>query len=95
MLNEMTMEKLKSMKLRGMSLAFEEQTSNPAVRDLSFEERFGLIVDAEWIKRKSNHLNRLLKKATFKFSNACIEDIEYHNDRKLDKALIAELSTCN
>lgn len=33
MLNEMTMEKLKSMKLRGMSLAFEEQTSNPAVRD--------------------------------------------------------------
>jgi DNA replication protein DnaC len=95
MLNEMTMEKLKSMKLRGMSLAFEEQTSNPAVRDLSFEERFGLIVDAEWIKRKSNHLNRLLKKATCKFSNACIEDIEYHNDRKLDKALIAELSTCN
>lgn len=95
MLNEMTMEKLKSMKLRGMSLAFEEQKSNTAVRDLSFEERFGLIVDAEWIKRKSNHLNRLLKKATFKFPNACVEDIEYHNDRKLDKGLIAELSTCN
>jgi len=95
MLNEMTIEKLKNMKLRGMSEAFLDQTSNPAVKDLSFEERFGLIVDSEWIKRKNNHLNRLIKKATFKMPSACIEDIEYHSDRKLNKGLITELSTCN
>ena len=95
MLNEMTTEKLKSMRLRGMSLAFEEQASNPAVKNLSFEERFGLIVDAEWIKRKNSHLTRLLKKATFKLSGACVEDIEYHSDRKLDKGMISELSVCN
>ena len=95
MLNQMTMEKLSSMKLRGMSVAFNEQASNPAVSNLSFEERFGLIVDAEWIKRKNNHLTRLLKKATFKLSGACVEDIEYHSDRKLDKGKISELSVCN
>lgn len=95
MLNEMTIEKLRSMKLRGMSVAFMEQTSNPAIKDLSFEERFGLIVDAEWLKRKNNHLKRLFNKASFKIPNACIEDIEYHSDRKLDKSLISELSTCN
>ncbi len=95
MLNQMTMERLRSMKLRGMSAAFEEQSANPAVQHLTFEERFGLIVDAEWLKRKNNHLTRLMKKATFKFSDACIENIEYHSDRKLDKALISELSTCN
>jgi DNA replication protein DnaC len=89
------MEKLSSMKLRGMSLAFNEQASNPAIKNLSFEERFGLIVDAEWIKRKNNHLTRLLKKATLKLSGACIEDIEYHGDRKLNKETITELSVCN
>ena len=62
MLNKMTMERLRLMKLRGMSRAFEEQADNPAMQHLSFEERFGLIVDAAWIKRKNNHLLRLLKK---------------------------------
>ena len=95
MLNQMTMERLRLMKLRGMSRAFEEQADNPAMQHLSFEERFGLIVDAEWIKRKNNHLLRLLKKATLKFPEACIENVEYHSDRKLDKGLISELSTCN
>lgn len=95
MLNEATIEKLNSMRLRGMSNAFREQHSNPSVSGLSFEERLGLIVDAEWMKRKNNHLKRLLKKATFKLSQACCEDIEYHADRKLDKTLIGELSACN
>ena len=44
MLNQMTMERLRLMKLRGMSRAFEEQADNPAMQHLSFEERFGLIV---------------------------------------------------
>lgn len=95
MLNQMTMERLRLMKLRGMPRTFEEQADNPAMQHLSFEERFGLIVDAEWIKRKNNHFLRLLKKATLKFPEACPENIEYHSDRKLDKGLISELSTCN
>ena len=43
MLNQMTMERLRLMKLRGMPRAFEEQADNPAMQHLSFEERFGLI----------------------------------------------------
>ena len=45
--------------------------------------------------RKNNKLSRLIKKAEFRFTQACVEDIEYHTDRRLDKAQITQLSTCN
>ena len=53
-----------------------------------------ILVDAEWSRRKSNRLCKLIRTADFHFPGACIEDIEYHPDRKLDKALITKLSAC-
>jgi DNA replication protein DnaC len=52
-------------------------------------------LDAEWSARKSNCLKRLIKKAAYAIAGACVEDIAYHADRKLDKALIARLSACS
>lgn len=95
MVNESTIAKLHEMRLTAMADSYREQLKDTSFRDLSFEERFGLVVDLEWSKRKSNKLIRLIKKADFRFSNACIEDIEYHVDRKLDKSLITRLSTCS
>lgn len=95
MLNEQTFEKLGYMKLRGMAGAFRQQMENPAITPLSFEERFGLLVDAEYGKRRNALLQRLLLKATFKDTAACLENIEYHEDRKPDRTLIARLSTCS
>lgn len=62
---------------------------------MSFEDRFGLLVDHEWTTRKNNHLKRLIKNAGFAESGACVEDIEYHADRNLDKAQIARLASCD
>lgn len=62
---------------------------------LSFEDRFGMLVDAEWTSRKNNRLKRLIRKADYTFPNACLEDIEYRDDRKLDRPLITRLGTCN
>lgn len=95
MLTDNTTNKLHEMKLSSMAHTFREQTKGAAFAALSFEERFGLIVDAEWSMRKSNRLTRLIKKADFAFSDACIENIEYYSDRNLDKAQIMRLSTCN
>jgi DNA replication protein DnaC len=95
MINEASIQKLHDMRLRVMAEVFREQSKSPAFSKLSFEERFGLIVDAEWAQRKNNHLNRLIHKATFKIPNACIENIEYHEDRKLDQSTILRLATCN
>ncbi len=94
MLNSETMEKLRYMKLRGMSEALREQADDSAVRELSFDERFGLLVDAEYLKRRNTFLQRLVTGATFKNANACMEDIEYHPDRHLDRDMLMRLSSC-
>lgn len=95
MLNETTINKLHDMRLSAMAASLREQMETPAFSELSFEERVGLLVDAEWSRRKNNHLLGLIKKATLRYPNACIEDIEYHADRQLDKAQIMRLATCN
>ena len=81
------------MKLGAMAAAFKQQIEDSGITELSFEERFGLIVDAEWSTRKSNRLTRLTRGANFNFPGASLEDIEYRPDRELDKALITRLAT--
>jgi len=95
MLDNNTVNKLREMKMSVMATAFKRQVSEKAVSELSFEERVGLMVDAEWTSRKNNRLKRLIRSAGFSIPEACVEDIEYHPDRELDKALILRLSTCN
>jgi DNA replication protein DnaC len=95
MMDQNTLNKLHEMKLSTMAESYRQQLQDPAFHELCFEERFGLLVDAEWSRRKSNHLNRLIKNAELYFGDAAIENIEYHTDRKLDKAQITRLSTCN
>lgn len=94
MLTENTVTKLQEMHLSAMAKVFKDQLTDPNMVDISFEERFGLIVDHEWTTRKNNHLNRLIKGAGFAEPNACVEDIEYHADRNLDKTQIARLANC-
>jgi DNA replication protein DnaC len=94
MLSDNTVTKLHEMKLSVMAKTFRCQLADSNFKDIPFEERFGLTVDAEWAARKSNRLTRLVRSAGYDFPGACIEDIEYHPDRKLDKATIARLSTC-
>ena len=94
MTNEMTVSKLNEMRLTAMAETYRMQLSDPKFQELSFEERFGILVDIEWARRKNNRLTKLIKKAEYKFNQACIEDVEYHEDRKLDKTQITRLSTC-
>ena len=95
MLNENTVTKLHEIRLGVMAHHFRQQALNPAINEMAFEERFGLLVDAEWSARKSNRLKRLIKNAQYSISGACVENIAYHADRKLDKALIARLAACS
>lgn len=92
-MNEQTLTKLHEMKLSGMAEAYKEQSKNKDFQKLDFDERLSLLVDLEFSHRKNNKLQRLIKAATFLDSKACIEDIEYHEDRKLDKELILKLAS--
>jgi DNA replication protein DnaC len=94
MLNEQTLEKLYSMRLTGMADAFKNQMMQPDMNELSFEERFGFLVDHHLSWREDRRLKTLLRNAKLK-DNACIEDIDYKSPRGMDKSVILSLSNCH
>ncbi len=95
MINQSTIDLLKEMRFSAMASELENQINNPKTyANMGFEERVGLMVDAEWSRRQSNKLTRYIRNARFAFSSATIEGIEYYEDRKLDKAMIMRLSSC-
>jgi len=93
MLQNQLKERLSQMRLKGLLSAYLRQQSDPAVKDLSFEERFGLLIDFEWTNRQNRRLNRLLKESGMP-GHACIEDIDFNARRNLDRKLIQKLSSC-
>lgn len=93
MLNQQTLAKLHGMKLKGMAAGFERQIEQPTNFELTFDERFGLLVDEERTCRDNRRLLRLIKNAKFK-EPACLEDLIYNSRRGLDKGQIAHLSSC-
>lgn len=95
MLNENTVTKLRDMKLSGMADAMNAQINDKGFEQMPFEDRFGLIVDAEHTRRQNNRMDRLIKEAGYVVSGASVEDIEYSEERKLNRNLIKRLSTCN
>ena len=92
MLNNPTIEKLKDLKLKVMAEMLNE--SNNSLREMSFEERLGIMVEKEWLAKKNARIKRLLNSAKLGV-NACIEDISYSSDRVIDKKTIQSLSTCS
>ena len=94
MLTQQTIEKLYTMKLNGMAEAFKDQLQQPAAQDLSFAERFTLLVDQQWCFQQDRRMNRLLKNAKLKI-NACIEDLDFKSPRGLDKSVILSLANCD
>ncbi|HDZ61798.1 MAG TPA: AAA family ATPase [Nitrospirae bacterium] len=89
---EATIEKLISMKLHGMAEAVQEQMRNPAYKELSFQERLGMLVDRETDSRQDRRLRMLLTKARFRYPGACIEDIDFRAKRRITKDVLLKLS---
>ena len=65
MTTQSTIDKLIEMRLTSMSDAFLTQLQDARMRDISFEDRFGMLVDIEYSNRKSNSLKRLIRNAGF------------------------------
>ncbi|MFT8320717.1 MAG: IS21-like element helper ATPase IstB [Bacillus sp. (in: firmicutes)] len=95
MMNQETLRKLIELKMGAMAELYKQQGQNNDYKSMDFDDRFNLLVDYEYDRRKSNRLERLIKQATFSDPTAAIEDIEYHPDRNLDKKQILELATGN
>jgi DNA replication protein DnaC len=91
---EPTLEKLQAMRLSTMAEEFLEQQKKTDMTELGFEERFGLLVDAEYLARENKRRDRYLREAKLRQSQACLEDIDYAARRGLDKSLMRRLATC-
>jgi len=93
MLSPPTLEKLQALKLAAMAAAWTAQQQDAAASQLSFDERFGLLVEAEWLARENARFTRSLQAAKLKLSQACVEAIDYPARRELDRALVRQLAT--
>ncbi len=91
MLTQPTLEKLIAMRLRGMAEAFREQQESADSQQLSFEERFGLLIDRQWSWRQNRALERRLRNGRLQGS-ACVEDIDFRTPRGLDRQLVRSLT---
>jgi len=85
MTNQSTIDKLIEMRLTAMSDAFFNQMKDTKMKDISFEDRFAMLVDIEYSNRKGNSLKRLIRKAALDQPEAYIEDIRYSSGRKLNR----------
>ena len=95
MSNVSIIDQLREMRLSAMAREFEAQSQDPATySQIPFEERFGLIVNAGWNNQQASKLRRRIHDAHFDIPSACIEEIEYFEDRKLNREELTRLSTC-
>ena len=92
MLNQPTLEKLQALKLHGMAEAFRAQLETTDASQLSFEERFAMLVDQQWLWKENRALSRRLRAAKLK-ERGVIEDIDYQHPRGLDRKLIRTLAS--
>lgn len=91
MLNQLTMDKIKKLRLNGMYHALEQQENDPNIDRLSFEDRLGLLIDAQDASRETTNLKNRLKNAKPR-TQACLENIKKINARGLDKTTLTALA---
>ena len=95
MLDQATLDRLRQLRLTGMAEAFQTQLESPAqYQELSFEERFGLLVDREWNWREDRRVKRLLRQAKLRLA-ACMENIDFRVPRGLDRGQVLSLAGCD
>ena len=92
MLANQTIENLRELRLIAMADAYAHQCQDPTMNSLSFDERFGLLIDYERTARQNRQLTRLLREAHLKI-HAAPEEIDYSVARGLDASIIRQLTT--
>lgn len=94
MLTHPLFEQLKTLRCQGMLEALQEQLLTDGINQLSFDERFGLLLERECVLRDTRRLTNRLRQARLKIIDACLEDIDYQSSRSLSKMVISRLAQC-
>ena len=92
MLVNPTLDKLHALRLLGMAKAYTEQQGMPDVGALSFDQRFGLLVDTEMTERSNRSFISRLRYAKLRL-DASMEDLDLRYPRGLEKHLVTQLGS--
>jgi len=92
-MNRDTYDKLMTMKLIGMAEEYKNQDSIPNIHEFTFEQRFNLMVDAEYDSKYNRAIERLIHNAKLNDSKASISQIHYYEDRHLNREQLERLAT--
>jgi DNA replication protein DnaC len=92
-MNEITLTRMKQMKLFGMYGAFKTAIETGKTDDYTLDEFISMIVDAEYDDRKTRRIERSIHNARFHYK-ASIENMIYDETRKIDKTKLLRLAGC-
>jgi DNA replication protein DnaC len=76
-----------------MRQALKEQIELGSCQDLSFDERLGLLIEAEDAWRLNARIHVRVRKAKIR-QNARLEDLDYRTARSLDRGTLESLASC-
>lgn len=94
MLTQATIDKMNQMKMAALAEAFERQIRSAEFASLSFEERVGMMIDAESDARGQRKLTRRLQGAHLRYPQASLEDVNWQAHRGLDRQVVLSLGRC-
>lgn len=87
-------EKMHELRLKGMRNAYQNLLETNQYQKLTNDEFLNLLIQGEWEDRQNRKTARLLSQARFRYK-ACIEEIDFVKERKIDKTQIIRLSDCS
>lgn len=93
-MNKESLDKMTRMRLLGMHHAFETAIETKKMNTFTNDELVHHLIQSEWDDRQYRSLQRGLKNANFRYK-ATIEQLDYTEDRGLDKNLVRRLSDCS
>ena len=93
-MNKESLEKMNRMRLLGMHLAFKTCIDTNQTEAFTNDELVHHLVQSEWDDRQHRAVQRNLKNANFRY-NASLEQLDYSEERGLDKNQVQRLSTCD
>lgn len=93
-MNEITLTRMKQMKLYGMHGAFKTAIETGKTDDYSQDQFVSMLTDAEWDDKNNRRITRAIKNARFHYK-ATIEDIVYEEARNIDRTKLLRLAECD
>jgi DNA replication protein DnaC len=85
-----TVEKMRAMRMKTMAELYHQAITENVFSELSVDELMATLIDTEWEERQRRKIAGLIKRAAFSLQ-AVPSNLDYHPDRRLDKAMIGRL----